>query len=121
MDMSPNLYPLPLVPTFEFRKANKVMRLAANSFDTNSAFQLHVLGGQKSPPLLAYTVACPTRASLKTLFGFGAQHNSLFASVFENECVADPVGRKAIPNGWISPALCSNLLAASTRGLAEKS
>ena len=41
---------LPPPPSFkvcEFRMANKVLRLTTNSFDTTSAFQLHVSGGPK--------------------------------------------------------------------------
>lgn len=65
-------------------------------------------------------ISCATRASLKTLSGFEARHNSLVASVFENECVAHSAGRNAIPDGWDSLVFCSNLLAASTSDLANK-
>ena len=104
----------------EVRMASKVKRLATNSFDTDSAYQVPVLGGPKLHRSLAYMIACITRVSLETLSGFVAQHTCLVAPVFENECLADSVGNSAIPNGWDSRAFCSTLLAASSGDLAHK-
>ena len=84
----PTYTPSPNFKVYEFRMANKVVRLATNSFDTNSAYQLHVLAGPKLPRPPAYMIACTTRACLKMCSGFEAQHDSLVASAFENECVA---------------------------------
>ena len=111
--------PPPLFKTSELRWANKILRLATNSFDTNSVYQLHLLGGPKLPRPLAYLVACITRASLKTLTGFEEQHKTLVDTVYDNECLANSFKCNAIPNGWDSAAFCSNLLCASSGDLAE--
>lgn len=112
--------PPPILEMSELRMANKTMQLVTNSFDARSALQLHVLGGPKLPRSLAYMFACITRASLDTFSELEAQRNSLFPSALENECLADSVGRNAIPNGWGSLAFCSDLLAASAGDLANR-
>jgi hypothetical protein len=116
---------IPPPPSFkivELRMANKILRLATNSFDTDSAHQLMTLGGPRLPRPLAYVIACITRASFKTLNGFEAQHSSLVKAVFENECLANSAGHadNAIPDGWDSPAFCTNLLLASEGMLAKQ-
>lgn len=76
--------------------ANKILRLATRSFDTDCAHQLLALGGPRLPrPLayvIAYVIACITRAAFKFLAGLEAWHRSLFKAVFENECLANPAG-----------------------------
>ena len=111
--------PPPSFKTVELRMANKILRLATNSFDTDSAHQLLALGGPRLPRPLAHVIACITRAAFKTLTGYETQHLSLVKAVFENECLANAADN-AIPDGWDSPTFCSNLLSASEGALAKQ-
>ena len=103
----------------ELRMANKVLRLATNSFDTDCVHQLEVLGGPRLPRPLAYVIACITRASIKTFDGFELQHSSLVDAVFKNESLAQSSHFNAIPEGWDSPAYASNLSLACSGRLAD--
>ena len=100
--------------------ANKILRLATNSFDTDSAHQLEVLGGPRLPRPLAYVIACITRAAIKTLDGFEVQHDSLIQAVHLHESLAISAHYNPIPDGWDSDAYCSNLTKAVSGELANE-
>ena len=104
----------------ELRMANKILRLATYSFDTDSAHQLELLHGPRLPRPLAYVIACMTRAAIKTLSGYESQHQQLVESVVNHVSLVTADLSDPVPDGWDSAAFCSNLLHASNGDMAEK-
>ena len=103
----------------ELSMANKILRLATNSFNSDAAHQLELLHGPRLPRPLAYVIACMTRASLKTLNGFESQHKQLVESVCSHVSLVAADLSDPVPDGWDSVAFCSNLLKASNGDMAE--
>jgi hypothetical protein len=67
--------------TVELRVANKILRLATNSFSTNCAYQLESLHGPKLERPVVHLHACMVRCAAKTLHGFSQQHETLLQEV----------------------------------------
>ncbi len=93
----------------ELRLANKILRLATNSLDANSAFNLKVVGCPKLSRPSATLHAARVRASLKTIKGASDQHKILHEAAIDSlplELIRRRVFR---PDGWDGDAYCTNL------------
>jgi len=110
--------PPALFKVLELRLAGKILRLATNSFCTNTAYSLARIHGPKLVRPLAYLVAALTRASFKT-FSFSQMSKDLYECALQSKSLAD-VGNGAFrPYGWDSDALCDNLSRALKGDIAE--
>ena len=89
--------------------ANKILRLATNSFSTNCVYQLESLHGPKLERPVVYLHACMVRCAAKTLHGFSQQHETLLQEVLNSLPLAQLRNVNAEPEGWDSEAFCTNL------------
>ena len=90
--------------TVELRVANKILRLATNSFSTNCVYQLESLHGPKLERPVVYLHACMVRCAAKTLHGFSQQHETLLQEVLNSLPLAQLRIGNAKPEGWDSEA-----------------
>ena len=96
----------------ELRAANKILRLATNSFTTNCAFQLDTFHGPRLERPVVYLHSCIVRAAAKTFQGFSLQHQTLQSMVIDSLPLAHLLPGNARPEGWDAEAFCSNLQSA---------
>ena len=93
----------------ELRAANKILRLATNSFTTNCVYQLDAFHGPKLERPVVFLHSCMIRAAAKTLAGFSQQHLALQEKVIDSLPLAHLLSGSAKPEGWDSEAFCSKL------------
>ena len=99
-----------------------MLRLATNSFSTDEAYSMNLLGGPKVVRPLAFPIAAITRSAGKTIKNFSEQRESLVCEVVNTQWLDSiPSNFKSDPRpkGWDSPAYASNLLKAWTGELAD--
>jgi hypothetical protein len=68
----------------ELRAANKILRLATNSFSTNCAFQLDTFHGPRLERPVVYLHSCMICAAAKTLQGLSLQHQTVQSVVINS-------------------------------------
>ena len=91
----------------ELRVANKILRVATNSFTTNSVYQASKFGGPALARPAAYLHATRIRGSAKTFSGFSPQHFELKELALKANTLCRLMDPR--PDGWDSDAFCSNL------------
>jgi len=93
----------------ELRIATKLLGFATNSLTTRAAYNLDHFGGPSLTRPSTFLHACRARACLKTFKGFAEMHQNLVDAHTNAATLAHLVPNAAIPDGWRSQALCTNL------------
>ena len=95
--------------SLELRMATKIFGFATNSMTTNEIYNLGHFGGPSLNRPKVYLHACRARACIKTFSGFDEKHKQLVAAFTEASVLRNLLPGASTPDGWNSPALCTNL------------
>ena len=94
----------------ELAAALKVLSMATCSLTTEAVYDLSHWGWNNITRPVLYMRACMIRAACKTLVDYERMHSELRRLAFEGLPVKRAVNNELIPEGWDSPALCTNLV-----------